>query len=184
MAKPDGSNRTFASQKFELLDAISMDPRVTASEFRVAFRLMQHANAETGAIFPSQDRLASQIGMKERTVRFCIKELVGKGWLKSSRPNRRIANFYQFETKHMNAILDRQIMLNEARKEERVTRSKPRRERQLHAGQTAVSGNRMPVVSGNYMPVNTLSKHLKNLGSEERDQQPTASSYLSATRGT
>jgi hypothetical protein len=113
------------SEKLDLLDAISMDPRVTAGEFRVAYRLMQHANAATGAIFPSQDRLASQIGMRERSVRSCIAGLVAKGWLNKCRPNRRSSNMYRFDSKHTNAILDRQIALNEARKEERVSRSRP-----------------------------------------------------------
>lgn len=123
------SIREHTKRKFELLDAISMDPRVTAGEFRVAFRLMQHANAETGAIFPSQDRLASQIGMKERAVRACIAGLVSKGWLRTRRPNRRTSNLYSFDRKHINAILDRQISLNEARKEERKTRARPKPDR-------------------------------------------------------
>lgn len=118
-------NATFTSQKLDLLDAISMDPRVTAGEFRVAFRLLQHANSETGAIFPSQDRLASQIGMKERTVRACIDGLVRKGWLHKERPNRRVPNFYRFDTTHINQVLDRQAMLNDARREERIARSRP-----------------------------------------------------------
>ncbi|TIM30030.1 MAG: helix-turn-helix domain-containing protein [Mesorhizobium sp.] len=118
--------REHTRTKFELLDAISMDPRVTAGEFRVAYRLAQHANAETGAIFPSQDRLASQVGMKERSVRACIASLVSKGWLRKRRPNRRTSNSYSFDTTHINAILDRQITLNEARKEERKTRARPK----------------------------------------------------------
>lgn len=126
MGDPAIVARGFTGHKLDLLDAISMDPRVTASEFRVAFRLMQHANAETGAIFPSQDRLACQIGMRERSVRACIAGLVAKGWLLRCRPNRRVSNLYRFDPKHMNAILDRQITLNEIRKEERIARSRPK----------------------------------------------------------
>ena len=118
--------RGFTSHKLDLLDAISMDRRVTASEFRVAYRLMQHANAETGAIFPSQDRLASQIGMRERSVRACIAGLVAKGWLLRWRPNRRTSNMYKFDGRHANEVLDRQITLNEIRKEERIARSRPK----------------------------------------------------------
>ena len=59
MADRDGENRTFTSWKLDLLDAMSMDPRVTASEFRVAYRLMQHANSETLAIF--HPRIASPV---------------------------------------------------------------------------------------------------------------------------
>ncbi|WP_353646418.1 helix-turn-helix domain-containing protein [Mesorhizobium sp. WSM2239] len=42
---------------------------VKAAEFRVAYRLVQHANSEGGAIFPSQERLADQTGTKVRIVR-------------------------------------------------------------------------------------------------------------------
>lgn len=119
------SNQSFTSWKFDLLDAISMDPRVTSTEFRVAFRLAQHANVATRSIFPSQERIASQIGMKERAVRAAIGGLVAKGWLTKARHNRRLPNTYRFDTRNVNAILDRQISLDEARKEERVGRNKP-----------------------------------------------------------
>lgn len=119
------SNQSFTKWKLDLLDAMSMDPRLTSTEFRVAYRLLQHANAETRAIFPSQDRIASQIGSKERAVRAAIAGLVAKGWLTVSRRNRRLPNMYRFETGHVNAILDRQISLNEARKEERLRRGHP-----------------------------------------------------------
>ena len=117
------SNQAFATWKFELLDAISMDPRVTSTQFRVAFRLVQHANAETLAIFPSQERIASQIGITERAVRAAVAGLVAKGWLMVCRLNRRLPNSYRFDTRNVNAILDRQISLDEARKEERLRRS-------------------------------------------------------------
>ena len=119
------ANQSFTSWKLHLLDAISMDPRVTATEFRVAYRLLQHANAETRAIFPSQERIASQIGAKERAVRAAIAGLVEKRWLTISRPNRRLPNLYRFETRNVNAILDRQISLDDARKQERASRGRP-----------------------------------------------------------
>ena len=172
MADRDGENRTFTSWKLDLLDAMSMDPRVTGSEFRVAFRLLQHANSETLAIFPSQDRIASQTGMKERTVRACVAGIVKKGWLHKSRSNRRVSNSYRFDTKHVNAILDRQIILNEARREERIGRSKPS-DRQSDAVQTSMTGIMLPIVSGIQVPDNTLTLHLKNKGIEE-------GSYLTA----
>ena len=118
-------NQSFASWKLDLVDAISMDPRVTSTEFRVAYRLLQHANAETMAIFPAQGRIASQIGAKERTVRAAVRGLVAKGWLTVSRFNRRLPNLYRFETRNVNAILDRQSSLDEARKEERASRGRP-----------------------------------------------------------
>jgi hypothetical protein len=161
--------RSFASAKFDLLDCISMDPRVTHSEFRVAFRLTQHANGETGAIFPSQERLADQTGMKVRTVRACIAGLIRKGWLHVFRPNRRTPNLYRFDSRHINAILDRQLTMDDARKEERMSRS-VRVERHPDDGQTKLTGITQPLVSGIQMTPNTLTEHLKNsLGTEEGD---------------
>lgn len=125
MGSEGTSNKSFASWKFDLVDAISMDPRVTSTEFRVAYRLLQHANAATMAIFPSQDRIASQIGIKERTVRAAVRGLAAKGWLTVSRRNRRLPNLYRFETRNVNAILDRQISLDEARNDERASRGRP-----------------------------------------------------------
>jgi DNA-binding transcriptional MocR family regulator len=166
--------RSFTSRKLEILDAISMDPRVTAAEFRVAYRLIQHQNAETGAIFPSQDRLASQIGVKERTVRANIAGLVKKGWLDVNRRNMRTANLYAFKDKHVNEILDRQITLNETRKAERVGLARPTVDRQLNDAQTMVTGKIMPVVTGSEMTVNTSTLHLNKNHIEEKKPQDNA----------
>ena len=161
------SAKSFTSSKLDILDAISMDPRITPGEFRVAYRLAQHANSKTGAIFPSQDRLASQTGMKERSVRACIAGLVHKGWLKKSRPNRRGTNFYRFDAQHINAILDRQIMLDDARREERATKALPH-DRHPNDGQKRLTGTTMPVVTGIQMPPNTSREHLEDKGYEQR----------------
>ena len=161
--------KAFTSAKLDILDCISMDRRVTAAEFRVAFRLAQHANGENGAIFPSQDRIADQTGMKARTVRACIAGLIKKGWLHVIRPNKRVPNLYRFDGRHMNEILDRQASMDEYRKDERAARAKPF-ERQQDDGQTKLSGSSLPIVSGSRMPPNTLREHLKNsLGSEEEE---------------
>jgi len=160
--------KTFTSAKLDILDAISMDPRVTNGEFRIAYRLAQHANSKTGAIFPSQDRLASQTGMTIRGVRNCIAGLIKKGWLRARRPNRRLSNFYEFDGRHVNPILDRQIMLDDVRREERAAKAIPH-DRHSRDGQKRLTGMTMPLVTGIQMPPNTSSKHLKEISSEERD---------------
>lgn len=174
---------SFTSEKFDVLDAISMDPRVTSSEFRVAYRLIQHANAETGAIFPSQERIASQVGLAEETVRKCIAGLARKEWMEVLRPNKRLPNMYRFSRKHVNAILDRQAMLNETRKEERKLRAVPAQgttspgaksqkavekcDRDLDTAHDALTGTTIPVVTGTEIPVNTLRQHLNKSGIEK-----------------
>lgn len=138
-----------------------MDPRISDGEFRTAFRLAQHANAETGAIFPSQERLADQMGKKERTVRACIAGLASKGWLAIWRPNKRAPNSYRFDAQHVNAILDRQLMLNEARAEARKAIEPVSDDRQKSAAQTNLTGRNQPLVTGRNLPLNTLREHLK-----------------------
>jgi hypothetical protein len=183
MANDPEQTRSFTSRKLDILDAISMDPRVTAAEFRVAFRLMQHQNAETGAIFPSQDRLASQIGVKERTIRSNVAGLIKKGWLHVHRPNMRTANLYAFEDKHVNQILDRQIMLNEARKSERVGRSRPAFDRQPDDTQTRLTGKILPVVTGSAVTVNTSTLHLERSIIEEKESKANAYAVASGKTG-
>lgn len=155
-ATDENQPKSFTSDKLDVLDCISMDPRVTPAEFRVAFRLMQHANGENGAIFPAQDRIADQTGMKLRTVRACIAGLVDKGWLNVIRPNKRLPNLYRFKIDHMNAILDRQTTMGEYRKEERAAK-KRRFDRHSDAAHNVLTGSRMTLVSGSQMTPNTLS---------------------------
>lgn len=99
--------KRFGSAKFDILDAVAQDPRVTSGEFRVFFLLMQYARAADGVMFPSQERLAIQMNAKPRWVRQCIDGLVEKGWLSKSRPNRHRPNVYRVDTKNVNAVMDR-----------------------------------------------------------------------------
>lgn len=117
--------KTFTSRKLDLLDALSMDPEVKPNEFRVAFRLVQHANSESFAIFPSQDRIALQLGIDTRSVRRCLDGLVLKGWLRRERPNRQMSNNYTFCEEKVDAMGDRlRWLAEEARlRSERANRS-------------------------------------------------------------
>lgn len=181
MSEEPEKQKSFTSGKLDILDGMSMDPRVTDGEFRIAFRLMQHANGENGAIFPSQERIADQTGKKLRTVRSCIAGLVSKGWLHIVRPNRRISNWYRFDRKHLNHILDRQIVMDEARREDRSMKSRrlERFDRHLDDAQTLLTGNSLPIVSGSQMTVNTLKEHLKDSGSIEEE----VNSYAKQAKG-
>jgi hypothetical protein len=152
---------SFTSNKLDVMDAISMDPRVSHGEFRVAFRLLQHANAKTGRIFPSQERIANQIGVKVRQVREYIAGLVEKGWLRATRPNRQLPNQYAFDLKHVNAILDRQISLQDALSEERAERRNATSQKSLRGEKSPLARGRiLPVPRGRIPPLNTLSEPL------------------------
>jgi DNA-binding MarR family transcriptional regulator len=72
----------------------------------VAVALLSHANAETGAIYPSQEVLAVEIGVSVPTVKRAIRALIDKGWLRVERKNRHVQNRYEFLTDHFEAIED------------------------------------------------------------------------------
>lgn len=162
--------KTFTSAKLDLLDAMSMDPRVTDGEFRTAYRLAQHANSETGAMFPSQERLADQMGTKARAVRQRIAGLVEKGWLLIWRPNKRAPNSYRFDGRHVNAILDRQAMLNEARREDKAKAIPGSFDRHEKTSQNLLTGTKRPLVTGTKRPPNTLREHLKDIHLKEGEE--------------
>lgn len=160
VADEDDRLRSFTSWKLDLLDAMSVDPRLTASDFRVAFRLMQHVNAETGACFPSQEVLSDEAVMKERGARQCIANLKRHGWIAikaRSSGGRGKSNFYQFMRDHVNAMLDRIGELQDARKEKRQRSVLAVLHRHEDAGNTPTTGMSVPVPTGMRMPPNTLS---------------------------
>lgn len=174
---------SFTSRKLDVLDAMAMDPRLSPAEFRVAYLIVQHANAKTGAMFPSQERLAIQMGVRTRWVRHCIDGVVEKGWLTKHRPNRQRPNSYTINTQHMNAILDRITSLLDAMNEAKGFRS----ERHDNVTQKNLTGTIMPLQtgtigplqSGTIGPLNTLTEHRKGTPEEERaqDGEPRDSQY-------
>lgn len=123
----EAHKRTSTSWKLDLLDAMSIDPRLKSSDFRVAYRLIQHRNAVTGLCNPSQETIADETGLKPRTIREAIKRLENAKWILVRRPNRSASNHYAFSVSNVNAMLDRITLMREARADER-------RERHLHAG--------------------------------------------------
>lgn len=90
----------FASWKFDLLDRMSADPRLSATDFRTAYRLFSYMDAGTGDCFPRQETIATDLGLTDRTVRSALVNLRACGWLTiEERPlpkGRGKSNFYHF----------------------------------------------------------------------------------------
>lgn len=105
MSEPD--LKSFASRKFDIINAIVCDPRLRPSTTRVATALLSFANAKTWAIYPSQERVALMVDLQPRMVRSAIAQLVATGWLHKERTNRRTTNQYFFEEKNIGPIRDR-----------------------------------------------------------------------------
>lgn len=92
--------RGFAAWKLDLLDRISVDRRLSGTDFRVAYRLLSYMDAETRECFPRQETIATDLGVTDRTVRLGLANLRACGWLESEeRPlpkGRGKSNFYHF----------------------------------------------------------------------------------------
>lgn len=105
--------RSFASWKFDLLDALAVDRRLSPLHFRVAYCLLQFMNSRTGRIYPGQDLLAARLGVSVDTIQRAIKGLAKAGWLTVWRPTRHRTNEYRFCDRHVAAMEDYRISLDE-----------------------------------------------------------------------
>ena len=120
--KASENAKSATSEKLDWLDALCLDPRLRTSDFKVAFKLMQFRNAQTGLCNPSYETIADETGLKPETVRVCVKKLSKSGWIAVRRPNYSKPNVYGFLYDHVNPMLDRRIMLRDARAELRKER--------------------------------------------------------------
>ncbi len=92
--------KKFASWKLDLLDHMSVDSRLSATDFRVAYRVLHYTDAATGDCFPMQETIIADTGLSERTVRNALTSLSSCGWLRiertGSRKRGRPKNHYRF----------------------------------------------------------------------------------------
>lgn len=153
MAEDD--RKTFTSQKLDLMNALVADIELTMSDRVVALRLLAHADSSTWEIFPSQVRIALEIGLKQRAVKYCIKRLAETGWLVAERTNRRLSNRYRFSFDRVGQITDR---LNLIRDELAALRGTALPIKKTVEGQNGAPerGSKMPLVRGTALPPNTL----------------------------
>lgn len=152
--------QNFASFKFNMIDAMMVDGRLTPSDFRVGILLLQCLNNDTGEIYPSIGYIAEISGISPRMVRYCLDNLRNTGWIDWHRGNRQKANNYAFDTLNLAAMKARRKAIEQARRERR----KRHPEGQPIATRTIQdpipSGNPLPVASGNPLPPNTYKEHL------------------------
>ncbi|MBB2709761.1 helix-turn-helix domain-containing protein [Rhizobium sophoriradicis] len=88
------------SWKLDLLDRMSADHRLSATDFRAVYRLLHYMDAETRNCFPRQETIAADLGVTDRTVRNSLVNLRACGWLKIEErqlpKGRGRSNFYYF----------------------------------------------------------------------------------------
>jgi predicted transcriptional regulator len=101
--------RTFTAWKLTVLDAMSVDTRLTELDFRVAFRIMQHVNGRTKLAWPSVSRLAAQLGKSEDRIRASTKRLHDLDWVRKRRHSRKAPNEYVFRDKNVAETIDKML---------------------------------------------------------------------------
>lgn len=134
------NTRTFAAWKFDLLDRMSIDRRLSAIDFRVAYCLLSYMDAATGDCFPMQETIIAETGACERAVRDALANLRACGWLSieriGSRKRGRAQNHYRFpgrDYRHACAATGRDYRHAGAGKKGATTGVPARKYRQLHA---------------------------------------------------
>jgi DNA-binding MarR family transcriptional regulator len=168
--------KSFTSKKMDIINCMMIDPRISPSQFKVAVCLIQHASANSGAIFPSQERLSVLLNMSLSVVKRNITDLVKSGWLSKRRQNRQHSNSYAFSTKHLDAMLDRRESLEETMREQRRLANSDRSKttpQEFLTGQKRhfPRGQKRHFPTGHLCPPNTLREHRKGTPEEVRGME-------------
>lgn len=79
------SRDTFTKNRLEWVERIAADNRLPPSSLRVAVFIAKHLNRASGDAWPSQERLAAETCLPERTVCYGIKALCDFGYLEKRR---------------------------------------------------------------------------------------------------
>ncbi len=72
--------KAVARQKYQFYDAMIRDGGPSVLQLRVAWRLIDWTNPNTGAAWPSYETLADELGVNVRSVIRAIKRLIETGW--------------------------------------------------------------------------------------------------------
>lgn len=82
------SNQCTTTARLKFFDQIVRDSAVTGIAVKVAWRLVDRINSETGRCCPSQRLLASELSVDESTIRRAIALLIKLGWFTKTRHGR------------------------------------------------------------------------------------------------
>jgi hypothetical protein len=119
VARDDAERREFSSYKFNLIDAFTMDSTLTALQRLVGIRLTQRLNCRTRTCYPSAQTLADELGVCVRSIEKAIAALKRRRWIEVVSKGRHGTNVYRVLETHLNAVLDYQTSLRDARIEDR-----------------------------------------------------------------
>jgi biotin operon repressor len=79
--QPQDHRRSIAKQKFAWIDRILLDRTVPHLAFRLAVLIGSYLNSTSGDAWPSQARLAADLGLGRRTIQYALDALVAAGYL-------------------------------------------------------------------------------------------------------
>jgi hypothetical protein len=116
--KPDGfcsskesrpkSNQKWTSRKMDYINAANCC--LPGAAFKVAICILNHANQRSEQAWPSQETIALETALSERTVMRAIKQLVHTGWIerRTTRGTDGLAhNVYTIRWKNIQAAFDK-----------------------------------------------------------------------------
>ena len=111
--------KEFTSWKLDLQKYICADPRLKPADKLVAVYILGHLNCETRMTFPAAETISDEVCIGPRHVTRAIARLKATGWLVTQRRFNK-SSLYRFSDKNVNAMIDRLLLLKEARREVRA----------------------------------------------------------------
>jgi hypothetical protein len=125
--KPRDADRkrvsTFTSWKLDLQKYLLSDPRLKLADKLVAVCILSHLNIDSRKAFVSAETIGDEICLGARHVKRVFGRLKQNGWLETQKT--RTANVFSFSDRNMNALIDRQVVLREARQAKRRRKRHP-----------------------------------------------------------
>lgn len=119
MAEDDQARqKSWTAKKLEWLDCVSVDSLIKPGTFEVAFCIIQHANAGTGAAILSDRVISDKTGISSAEVYRHRQALKKTGWIAWTRGRRGLRITFLFG--RVNSMLDLLIYRRELRKSERL----------------------------------------------------------------
>jgi predicted transcriptional regulator len=108
----------FTSQKLDLQKYLMADSRLKPADKLVAICILHHLNAQYGKAFVSEETIGDEVCISRSSVQRAIRRLKKTGWLASRKTI--TANIYGFSDRNINSMIDRQLVLREARQQKRL----------------------------------------------------------------
>jgi hypothetical protein len=136
--QPAGADdqRTFTSWKLSLLTALLSDRKISDGHFRIAARVLEAVNAETGVAYITDRAIADDVPRTDKSkCTAARKQLQLAGWWTYAPGRSGRATEYRFKDERVNQILDQRLADREQRQAEREERAKSdRRKHDIREG--------------------------------------------------